>query len=324
MTGDPRARFRQGWAAIGGRWEAFFHRPEPVTSLAVFRILFGLCLLLNWALLAPDLLTWLGPRGVLGVETARRMTGGRLDLLAWMPPSDPWVVGVFAVAVLGALGVTLGYMTRWSAVLTFLSLTTIHHRNPLILHSGDGLLRMLAFLLTFAPSGAALSLDRWLDRRAGVAGPEPVLAAPWAQRLIQLQVAILYLTTAGWKLAGAPWRDGTAAYYILRLAEFYRFPLPFESHWIESLAVTRLLTWSSLAVELSMALLVWIGPLRYPVLAAAALLHLGLEYTLNIPVFQLLMLTCLVAFVPSRDLVSLGRRVAARCQRPAGSRALAS
>jgi hypothetical protein len=298
-------------ATVADGWNAFFHRPEPVASLALFRILLGLVLLLNWALLAPDALTWLGERGVLSPQTARRFTGPRLDLFAWMPPSDAWVLGVFLVSGLAALGLTLGYMTRWSALLAFLSLVSMHHRNPLILNSGDSLLRVITFLLLFAPAGAALSVDRWLDRRDGLVGPEPALRAPWALRLIQLQVALLYLTTAWWKLEGAPWRDGTASYYILRLAEFQRFPLPFESLWVESLLATRLLTWASLTVELSMATLVWVPALRYPVLAAAVALHLGLEYTMNIPVFQWLMLACLVTFVPPRDVLRLGRRVRA-------------
>jgi hypothetical protein len=55
-----------------------------------------------------------------------------------------------------------------------------------------------------------------------------------------------------------------------------------------------------------MALLVWIPAFRYPVLVAGACLHLGLEYTLNIPVFQVLMLACLVVFIPPADVVRAG------------------
>lgn len=310
MTRQPDG-WRRVWDAVAREWNAFFHRPEPVNGLAVFRILFGLIVLLNWILFAPDLLVWLGARGVLTPETARRLTGGRLNLFAILPATDGWVLAVFAVAVVAALGLTLGYRTRWCAALTFLTIVSIHHRNPLVLHSGDTLMRLIAFLLIFSPAGDALSLDRRLGRGVDRADG-PVLRPPWAQRLIQLQVAILYFATAWWKIGSDAWRDGIAVYYVLRLVDFQRFPLPLEWLWIQSPAVTRLLTWTTLAVEFAMALLVWVPRLRYPVLAAAVCLHLGLEYTLNIPVFQLLMLACLVLFVPPWDVVRAGRRLRAR------------
>ena len=303
------AAIRRAWAAVAREWNGFFHRPEPVAGLALFRILFGLVLLLNWALLAPDVLTWLGERGVLTAETARRMTGPRLSVFPLLPPGDAWVLAVFAITVLATLGLTLGYRTRTCAVVAFLAIVSIHHRNQLVLHSGDTLLRLISFLLIFSPAGDALSVDRWRRRRAGAAEPAPVLRALWTQRLIQLQVAVLYFATAWWKLSGGAWRDGTAVYYILRLVDFQRFPLPLESLWVDSLAATRLLTWAALAVEFAMALLVWVPAFRYPVLIAGACLHLGLEYTLNIPVFQLLMLACLVLFVPPADVLRAGTRL---------------
>jgi hypothetical protein len=311
------ARARRAAARAADGWDAFFHRPEPVTTLALFRILLGLLLLANWALLAPDVLTWLGERGVLSGATARRLTGeGRLDVFAVLPSTDAAVLAVFAATVLASAGLAVGYRTRWSAALAFAGMVSIHHRNTLVLNSGDTLLRALTFLLVFSPAGAAWSVDRWLARRGGDAAPGPVLAAPWARRLIQLQVAVLYVSTAWWKLQGTSWRDGTASYYILRLAEFQRFPLPLEPLWVEWLPATRLFTWASLAVELALGLLAWVPAARYAVLAAGACLHLGLEYALNIPLFQWLMLAALVTFVPPQDLARAGAWLAARARPP--------
>ena len=41
--------------------------------------------------------------------------------------------------------------------------------------------------------------------------------------------------------------------------------------------------------------------LRYPVLLAGVMLHLGLEYSMNIQLFQWVMLTALVLFIDPRD-----------------------
>ena len=295
---------------VAAAWNRFFHRPEPVTGIALFRILWGGCLLANWALLAPDLFTWLGEPGVLSRETARALTGpGRLDVFQALPRGDGWVALVFAATVLASLGLAVGCFTRTSAACAFVGLVSIHHRDPLILHGGDTLLRAVTFLLVFAPAGKAWSVDRWRARRRGTAPPGPVLHAPWAQRLIQIQVAVLYASTVGWKLLGPTWRDGTAVYYMTRLVEFERFPLPplFDHLW-----AIRAATWGSLLVEAALATLVWVPRLRYPVLAAGAGLHLGVEYAMNVPLFQWLMLACLTTFVPPAHVAAVARRVAAR------------
>jgi hypothetical protein len=143
-------------------------------------------------------------------------------------------------------------------------------------------------------------VDRWLRVRRGIEPPgEPAPAAPWAQRLIQIQLAVAYLATVRWKLAGHTWVDGTAVYYATRLHEFARFPVPYV---FDHLWTIKLMTWGTLAVELALGTLVWFRRLRYPVLLAGLLLHLGLEYSMNIQLFQWVMISAYVLFIEPRDL----------------------
>ena len=164
-----RGRALGRWVAAA--WNQFFHRPEPVTGIALFRILWGGCLLANWALLAPDLFTWLGERGVLSRGTARALTGpGRLDVFQALPRGDGWVALVFAATALASLGLAVGCFTRASAACAFVGLVSIHHRDPLILHGGDTLLRAVPFLLVPSstrpgPSGSSRSRSRCSTRR---------------------------------------------------------------------------------------------------------------------------------------------------------------
>jgi len=53
-----------------------------------------------------------------------------------------------------------------------------------------------------------------------VAGPpgSPVLVLPWAQRMMQIQVALIYITTAIQKTRGDLYRSGSAMYYISDLS----------------------------------------------------------------------------------------------------------
>jgi hypothetical protein len=77
------------------------------------------------------------------------------------------------------------------------------------------------------------------------------------------------------------------------LDEFKKFPVP---DFVQTLWFSRCATWSSLAVEAAFPLLIWIRPLRPYMLLAGILLHLGLEYSMNIPFFQWVVLSSYVLF----------------------------
>jgi len=276
-------------------WNRFFFAPCPPTAIALYRIFFGVLLLADMALLWPDLLVWYGEKGAVTLDTARSTAiGTRLNLFALLPPGDFWVWLFFAVFVLFACFLTIGLFTRLSTVIVFVGLVSIHHRNLFILNSGDSLLRLTSFLLMFAPCGAALSVDRWKRIRRGQEGPEPPLHSPWAQRLIQIQIAIAYFSTFYWKTQGSMWIDGTALYYVSHIAEFKRFPVPFL---FDNLWLIKAATWFTLLTEFSLAVLVWIKELRYYVLAAGVLLHLGIEWSMNIPLFEWIFIATYITFV---------------------------
>ena len=78
------------------------------------------------------------------------------------------------------------------SVAVFLCLNSIDQRNLLILHGGDTFLRCAGFFLMFAPAAAAFSLDRLIAIRRGKQGPQIEPRAPWAQRIIQIELSLLY------------------------------------------------------------------------------------------------------------------------------------
>lgn len=282
------ARFRASW-------NDFFFKPIDPGPISIFRILFGLLVVINGLMIWPDLPVWYGEKGVLPLAAALNMTGGhRLDILALLPSSNSWLVGFFCFHILAAVFLTLGFYTRISALAVFISIVSFHHRNILILNSGDTLIRVVSFLLIFSQAGSAFSLD-WIWRVIkGVQEPLREFSSPWAQRLIQIQLCIVYVFTVMWKLKGSAWVDGTAVYYTSRLEEFQRFPVP----WLfENLILIKLITWITLVIELSIGTLVWLPRLRPYILCLALFLHLGLEYSMNVPLFQWIMLTTLILFI---------------------------
>ena len=155
----------------------------------------------------------------------------RLNLFTVMPQDDRWISAFFWVFLGFALLLTAGVWTRLSSVAVFLCLTSIDQRNLFILHGGDTFLRIAGFFLMFAPAGAAFSVDRLIRVRRGLEGAQIQPRAPWAQRMIQLELALLYLTAFWWKMKGHTWINGTALYYVLHLRSIARFPVP---QWIQS------------------------------------------------------------------------------------------
>src|SRR6202034_18108 len=133
-----------------------------------------------------------------------------------------------------------------NSILVFVCLTSIDQRNLFILHGGDTFLRVTGFFLIFAPAGAALSVDRLVRLRRGRESPTELrLCRPWAQRMIQLELAFMYLISFWWKLKGGAWLDGTALYYVFHLDEFQRFPVP---QFLLHPAILRVGSWLALAV----------------------------------------------------------------------------
>jgi hypothetical protein len=277
-------------------WNRFWFAPEPTSSLALFRIAFGL-LTFAWALaLVPDLLTFFGRDGIVPHpppygELELPWTWGLLDIV----PGDAAVVALFGALLAASAALVIGFHTRLASAIVFVAVLSFERRNPFVFNAGDTLIRVMALYLLLAPAGASLSLDRW--RRARDRFWEFPRRAPWALRLIQVQVSVIYLSTVWEKLQGETWRDGTAVSYALRTDDIQRVALP--SGIAESELVSAMLTYGTLGTELAVGILIWSRRARPFVIVPAILLHLFIDATLTAGFFSAAMLTAYVAFIPS-------------------------
>jgi Vitamin K-dependent gamma-carboxylase len=280
-------------------WEKFFFAPQSPTPIALFRVLYGVCVFVTLLLLRADWLEWYGMHAWVSRATMKTIEPGiRLDLFAVIPGDDRWIMAFFYIFLGFGVLLTLGLWTRFSSIAVFLCLVSIEQRNPFIAHGGDTFLRVAGFFLIFAPAGAALSLDRLIRaRRKGRL--EVVPRAPWAQRMIQFELALVYAMSFWWKLKGHTWLNGTALYYVTHLHEIQRFPLP---GWMQNSIVLTLGSWFTLVLEFSLGVLIWFKRFRYPLLLLGILFHLSLEYAFNLPMFEWDVLTAYVLFINPDDL----------------------
>ena len=290
------------WQRLQKAWNHFFFTPQSPVPISLFRIIFGVCVCCTVILLHSDWLDWFGVHSWVSLSTMTTVEpGARLNLFTVMPQDDRWI-GAFFWFFLGfAVLLTAGLWTRVSSVVVFLCLNSIQQRNLFMTHGGDTFLRVAGFFLMFAPAGAAFSLDRLIRVRRGLEGIETLPRAPWAQRMIQFELSLLYFTSFWWKMKGNTWPDGTALYYITHIHALSRFPVP---AWIQYPAILKAGSWFTLVLEFCLGVLIWFRPFRYPLLLLGLFFHLSLEYAFNIPMFQWDVLAAYVLFI---DPVDLGR-----------------
>jgi Vitamin K-dependent gamma-carboxylase len=273
-------------------WERFWFAPVETSTVALFRIAFGI-LVLGYSLsLAPALFAFYSDDGILPAQPHYSGT------LAWgllgVFPSDAAVLVFYFLLLAASLLLLVGLQARIAALVVFVCLVSFGRRDPWVLNSGDLLVQVLAFYMVLMPSGAALSLDRSLAAPARFW--EFPVRSIWPIRLVQVQVSILYIAAVWAKVRGDTWNDGTAVSYAFRIADVGRFPVP--GFVTDSLVLSNLLTYGTLAVELSLGVLVWNRVLRPWVLILGVGLHLGIDYAVRVGFFSYAVLVAYIAFVP--------------------------
>ncbi len=273
--------------------------PGSPMPLCLFRIAFGIVLLEYCVLLAPELVTYFSDKnGILSLKTLDHVFAiPVINLIALLPPGDGWLVAFFAVFVSACLCVTLGLFSRVSMIVVYLGLVSFLHRNIYVHHGGEHLMCIAAFWMMFAPIDAALSLDRLWFKKESQSGDSQNCNL-WALKAYQFQFALIYWQASLSKLAAPSWWDGTAMYYVLRHLEFGRLPVPFV---VDNLFLLKLTTWGSILAESLGWTLIWFKETRYVVLLVLLALHLGIDYAMNIPIFEHIMIASLLIFIPGED-----------------------
>jgi hypothetical protein len=280
-------------------WGRFWFTEVPTSTFALFRIAFGV-LTFMWALsLSPSLFAFYSRQGILPVRPSYNSSfdWSVFDLF----PSDIAVAIVYFLLYIAALMLIVGFRTRLAALVVFVCLISFGRRNPWVLNSGDLLLFCLAFYALFMPGGEAFSVDRWL--RSGERFWDFGRRAIWPLRLVQIQVSVIYVAAVWAKVRGETWNDGTAVSYAFRMGDLERFPVP--GFITDTVVIANLLTYGTLAIELSVGILVWNRVLRPWVLLLGVSLHLGIDYATRVGFFSYAVFVAYVAFIPPERASSL-------------------
>lgn len=266
---------------------------EPVRAerLSALRIGIALVLLLDIALnYLPHVADLYGADGLGAWEVfAARNAWPRWSLLRTDDPAElRWYVIAWAAAGLGLL---LGFFSRLSALLAWALAVSFLNRNPYIHNAGDTVRVIILFYLMLTPCGAVWSLDAWLRRQR----QEAVFIAPWALRLLFVQLVLIYFFNGVFKLAGRGWQEGDVLHYVLVDVSLARLPF---AQWPLPEALLSVTTWLVLLWEIGFPLLVMMPATRKVALVFGVLLHIGIGLSVEIAMFSPCMICMYLPLLP--------------------------
>ncbi len=279
-------------------WDKFFFSPKPTEGIALFRIVWISIISLYFLFDLENLATFYGPHAILSMETVKSgFSKPHINVFQIFGVSYSTLylfMGIYALSLFTSL---IGFYTRTSLIVVTICMVSLHQRNIWLLSSSETLMRIVSILLVCSPCGHSLSIDSFLSKRSGK--PLQKIWAPWALRLIQIQLSVVYVWTVWHKLKGDNWIDGTAVYYATRLESMTNFPMPFV---LDSILFIKLATWGALVLEFALGTLVWIKEFRKPVIFAGLFFHLGIEYMMSIPFFEIIMMALILNYFTPEEL----------------------
>lgn len=263
------------WAAL--RW---FDEVGELHLLGLIRVLFGLLFSIS-----------------LTHEVRQLVTGGFFADVFHLPFfSERWVPSrELYIALLAVKGLLIGsiLLGRFSRV-SLLAMVGVDGylllADRLSFHNNRYAILCFAFLLSFAPCDRTLC---WPAR-----GGAPAVVGPlWAQRLMQLQMSLIYLASSGSKLLDIDWRGGDVM--SVRFARgATEAPQMFRAFaiWMSNPLRSEMISKAAIATEIFLALGLWSRRWRPWALWVGALFHLTIEVTANVQLFSWLTLSVYVLF----------------------------
>ena len=150
-------------------WSRFLFGPISAKPLGVFRIWLGILILIYLAIMSVEFDHWYTRAGVYrSFESKEAAAPLRFSPLHYT--ENPQVAhAVFALAIMSAVGFTLGWHTRIMTIVLWVCMLSLYHRNVTSNGGPDVLPVLFPFYMMFCPSGAAYSLDALRNSRK----PEP-------------------------------------------------------------------------------------------------------------------------------------------------------
>jgi hypothetical protein len=272
-------------------WDRFWFEADCVPQMRLFRSVFAILLFCCYLVRTLDLNLFYSDGGLLVGSSVGDVysTAFRPSLFLLFPGQTfLWVAnGVF---LLSLLSLAAGFLPRISALLALILHVSFLHRNLGVHYGADTISTFFLLYLCGADYRAAAR-----DLRSSLGS--------MVFRLAQIQVCVIYAYSGLYKLRGLAWWRGEGVWDALANSQMARWDFSWLSHF--PLVLTAM-SFLSLFWEVYFPVLVWVKPVRYPLLVFGVLFHLGIAVSINIPFFGLLMIILYILFLDAPHCIEVG------------------
>jgi hypothetical protein len=286
----------------------FFHArvgQDAFRKAAVIRISFAILFLYDRFVSSGDYTFLFSNRnGVLPFWAGRdsHSIDPNLDwtLLALFPDSDAWLWTIFAMGQVQATLLLLGIAPRVQLIGLFVNIVSMTNHNSITRDAEDDMARLWCFLLAFLPLHHYTIYDVWKslktkqtnDNQSRNQQEQQEESWPiWPFRLWQISVCFIFLGAGLGKFDGPYWWPAGLAIFHLSHTDFYYPGLWNPDVIFNRLLPLKFLCWSSLLFELCSPFTIWIpGTVKKVTLIGAFMLHVGIDITMHMHVFEWLTL----------------------------------
>lgn len=267
-------------------WNRFWFESDGAAQMALFRKFFALLWFVIYLVKAIDVKLWYTDAGLMPLSAVHDFIDMeyRYSLFFWF--GSEWVIWAFqGLFLLALLSLAFGVLPRVSALICFVLHLSFMRRNMSIAYGVDLISVFFFFSLCFA---------NYQKSKGNVRS----LLGSVAYRLCQIQVCVIYFYSGAEKIRGPLWWRGEALWSVFANFQIARFKLDWIAHFP---LLIFFLTVFTVLWETFFPALIWVKPIKYPVLMMGVLLHIGIALSIILPFFGLLMIVSYSLFLDKAD-----------------------
>jgi hypothetical protein len=218
------------------------------------------------------------------VHTQQLFTGGLQDLAFLLNNYYSPLLGLVFITALGALSI-LGLLRRsgyLANALLWLLVLNLNNYLYASLTAGDYLLNQLLFFNIFFCTGVSASRFNELKyafHHLALAG-------------IKIQICLVYVLAAWFKLGDADWMSGMAVYHTFQIPEYSNALLMSLPLWL-----CMVLNYATMVYQLLFPVTIWFRPFKIHLLAFGILQHLIIAFCMGMFSFGIIMIICYILFL---------------------------
>ncbi len=262
---------------------SYLDKTTKAASLAAFRILFGLLMLVSLIRFAA--LGWID-KLYISPNFFFKYTG-----FSWVHPIGEWTYLLFAFCGLSAIGVTLGYRYRLSIVSFFLSFTYIELMDKTTYLNHYYFISVMAFIMIWLPMHRYYSVDAYRDHNI-----RAQYIPQWTVDAIKVVLGIVYFY-AGLAKINYDWLVNALPLKIWLPGSY---DLPIIGGLLEQSWVAYMFSWSGMIYDLMIPFLLLWKPTRNIAFFLVVVFHLLTRALFPIGMFPYIMIVSTLIFFDAR------------------------